>query len=384
MALIAFGLIAGLLLAELMLTLFYPNQERFYVWVPKLHHVFSPDSNILPGVKGPSHFTINRHGLRGDVFEPHTVNVVSIGGSTSECLYLDDAETWQYHLAEKTGWKVGSIGKSGASLFENYLHLKYAVAQLRYVDAVILMSGLNDMYSALANPHHADTLVYFGEPHSDALLSKVFIRKKRNQQKQWWKNSAVYHLVRDYIYRRKSIAWTSIQDDKARQFITLRNKRNSTPCKDTLPDLKKSLLTFSQLLKYFYKECQRQEIQLIITTQATMYNDSMSHFEKSLLWMGGVGNFISQQPPYYYCASSLKRANEMYNFAIKEFALKNPEVILIDLAAQLPKDTTIFYDDCHFNENGAQAVAEIIFRELKRQNDIHTSKKMRKVKFGLL
>ena len=32
----------------------------------------------------------------------------------------------------------------------------------------------------------------------------------------------------------------------------------------------------------------------------------------------------------------------------------------IDLAKTLPKDTTVFYDDVHFNENGAHQMVQIV------------------------
>ena len=31
-----------------------------------------------------------------------------------------------------------------------------------------------------------------------------------------------------------------------------------------------------------------------------------------------------------------------------------------DLASAIPKDTTAFYDDCHFNEGGARLVAQFL------------------------
>ena len=36
------------------------------------------------------------------------------------------------------------------------------------------------------------------------------------------------------------------------------------------------------------------------------------------------------------------------------------KVECIDLAPVLPGDTTLFYDDVHFNESGAEKVAEVL------------------------
>jgi hypothetical protein len=40
------------------------------------------------------------------------------------------------------------------------------------------------------------------------------------------------------------------------------------------------------------------------------------------------------------------------------------ELACIDLAAALPQDETVFYDDAHFNESGARQVANVVVRSL--------------------
>lgn len=40
----------------------------------------------------------------------------------------------------------------------------------------------------------------------------------------------------------------------------------------------------------------------------------------------------------------------------------------LDLAAMLPKDDTVFYDDVHFNEAGAERVAAAVAERLRRSS----------------
>ena len=40
----------------------------------------------------------------------------------------------------------------------------------------------------------------------------------------------------------------------------------------------------------------------------------------------------------------------------------------MDLAAAIPKDRSMFYDDAHFTELGAKKIAETIADELKRRS----------------
>ena len=86
----------------------------------------------------------------------------------------------------------------------------------------------------------------------------------------------------------------------------------------------------------------------------------MTDYEMDLLWMGGVGNFQEEKNHTYYSPKVLNDALEMYNDRMKTFCSDKPLIKFVDLASQLPKDTSVFYDDCHFNESGARKVAEII------------------------
>ena len=155
--LVVVSILLSLFIAELVLRLLYPQQAKYFVWQPNLQHIFHPDSNIFYGINGASQFSINSQGFRGDEFENDgRQKYICLGGSTTECLYLDYTETWTYQLQllmdSRTALPpaIGSIGKSGSTTREHYLHLKYCVPQLGKIDGVILMVGLNDMMKRLS------------------------------------------------------------------------------------------------------------------------------------------------------------------------------------------------------------------------------------------
>ena len=76
-----------------------------YVWPPNHEYLFHPNSSIFSGISGESHFTINSLGYRGNEIKNHAdeYRILIVGGSTSECLYLDNTETWPYLLMNKLG-----------------------------------------------------------------------------------------------------------------------------------------------------------------------------------------------------------------------------------------------------------------------------------------
>src|SRR5579872_4346983 len=140
--LVIFSILLSLLLAEFVLRFIYPSTTRYYVWQPLLRHTFYPDTSLLPGLSPVSEFTINAYGIRGieSVKDPQLFKAeknddryyLCLGGSTTECLYLDDKKSWPSQLwvaaNQDSDFRVryvGNIGKSGCTLREHYIQMKY-------------------------------------------------------------------------------------------------------------------------------------------------------------------------------------------------------------------------------------------------------------------
>ena len=141
----------ALVTAEICLRLTAP--VGFYVWPPNHRAAFNPAPGVMPGVTGVSRFIISADGIRGrrlTTSDGHRILVV--GGSTSECLYLDQREAWpaivETSLQEALGrsdiW-VGNVGKSGHSTRDHRLQVARLHDQLPRIDTVILLVGINDL-----------------------------------------------------------------------------------------------------------------------------------------------------------------------------------------------------------------------------------------------
>ena len=55
---------------------------------------------------------------------------------------------------------------------------------------------------------------------------------------------------------------------------------------------------------------------------------------------------------------------ELYNNTLRQVAEKD-QVLLIDLAREMPRNSAYYYDYLHYTEAGAAEVAEIIYRDLR-------------------
>jgi hypothetical protein len=139
-----------------------------------------------------------------------------------------------------------------------------------------------------------------------------------------------------------------------------REHRSSSSTRiEKMPDLTKDLAQYGKDINELIDLAEEQDLRIVFMTQPSMWRPNMPAALDSLLWFGGVGNFQIRRNQPYYTTEILDKAMKGFNRTLKD-ACENRKVECIDLAAILPKDTTIFYDDCHFNENGARRVAGVL------------------------
>ena len=388
-ALAIISLVLALVTVETALRIIYPAQLKYYVWPPYLWHHFKPDTTILSGISNSSIFSINSYGVRvggcniikeTDIVRPTGDNegskgdyLLCLGGSTTECLYLDDNKTWEAQIAWQAKQAsdsslrfIGNIGKSGCTSTENYIHLKYCVSQYKKINTVVLMTGVNDLLKRLSrdtlyrNDYRITRLV------EDSLVHTIF---ELNEHKAWWRRLALFHFVQSTYYRMYKLnqkdSTALYLDDTAEVYFTWRLKRqHASAYIDTLPDMLSALNNFERNLNLIIDEAEKQKLEIIFVNQAAIWKDTMSAEEQRVLWMGGIGNFKNPYNHKYYTTRALRQGISLYNQRLAEVCHKR-KVKLIDLDSQLPRALDIFYDDCHFNEAGAKMVGRIIYNGIK-------------------
>lgn len=375
------SVLLSLLVVEFVLRWVYPAQVRYLVWQPNLHHTFYPDTSVLHGVDPISKFTINPYGVRMDTEDegqldlydssiktPNPCRYLCLGGSTTECLYLDDDSAWPMRVKRAAGRFipfVGNIGKSGCTSRENYIQLKYCVSQYKNVDGAILMVGLNDMLKRLSQDSNY-TPLQFTPASEDSLARATLLRQGRNIGSTWWRRTAIFYLVQQALHRKNptGVKWENVEDDRAEIYKTWRKKREHA-CRiiDSLPNLTSSLNEFGNNIKLIINEARKQHLNIIFINQTAIWKDSMPQNELAMLWMGGIGNFQQAESSAYYSPAALRRALTLYNEKLSDVCRDNG-VEMINLDASIPHDASVFYDDCHFTNLGAKKVAGLIVRQL--------------------
>ena len=367
-----------LLVCEGILCHLYPDPTGFYLHTPNERRVYHANAEILPGVSGPSHFNINSKGVRGEELTPeYTYRIMALGGSTTECLYLDQSKAWPNLIQTKLNERqkkhkvwVGNFGKTGVGTREHRLQIPRLLSDFRNIDAALFLFGVNDVLLRLAREHFYDP-DYAEKPENlENLLYRSFaiLPKTEATVDFMFPRFKTLEMIQA-IFRSRPTGHTDevkpihIEDEAGKVYIPRREYRKNAPliCDDN-PNLESGLLEYERNIKVCIEAAREHSVRIVFLTQPVLWDPDLPEELKDLLWTGAIGS-ISAEGFDYFSVRVLAETMEAYNNKLKEIAV-NEGLEVIDLASMLPKDTGIFYDDCHFNDNGSWLVAEIIAQYL--------------------
>ncbi|MGQ0722028.1 MAG: SGNH/GDSL hydrolase family protein [Candidatus Eiseniibacteriota bacterium] len=341
-AVVSGSVLVALLVAEAALAPVFPvpvREQLYHLRTPLDVREHRPDPRIMPGVHGPSRYGVNSLGVRGDEPRSGDFLVLCVGGSTTECLYLDDAESWprllQDQLREAHSGRRAWVGNAGFSGYTTAEHLEFLENSplIERMDCVVLLAGLNDFLRFVGG----------GE-----FTGKFFHPRMRIRPLLLGSNLAnLVAGVRQRIEAR-SRAGIDVEDAGGESYVQRRALRAQAPAGE-LPDLSGALVGFEVRLDRIVSACRARGIRLVLVTHPALWDEALPAAETALLWMGETpeGAFVP--------AGELRRGLEEYNRVILSVS-RRTGASCVDLA-DLSGDARWFYDDCHFNEAGAALVA---------------------------
>ncbi len=342
--------------SEITLCFTFPTPNKYYLWLPSWKAIFKPYPGIMPGVTGNVVFKTNSEGVRGDeLTDKQRIKILAVGGSTTECLYIDQQKTWPYILQNNLSsayrqdvW-VGNIGRSGLSTTGNLIELKYLLPQYRKIDLIIALVGFNDFQSALLNTFIQNNL------KSDREKIEMVFVKHPSRIGRFYENSALWKIMQKFInyYSRRNKG--IVEDTAGSWYIGARNARKrASQTSNNLPDLTSSLTVFENNINEMIDLAKERSIRIIFLTQPYIWNKNLTPAEKDLLWFG-----FTDDKKNYYSVAALANGLKKFNLRLAEVC-KRRNVECIDLESIIPQDTSVFYDDVHFNEGGCLKVADVV------------------------
>ena len=360
--------LVALLVAELALRAVPLRPDAYRVYPPGLDQVFRPVEDIMPGVGPEARFRVNSLGFRGDELpEGPCYRILALGGSTTECGYVDQPVSWPQRvgdrLAESSGrcaW-VANAGRSGFTSRRHVVQLRHLLEQEPRFDAIVLLVGVNDLCNRLQYGSE--------EPPEDALtpagihVSKCFSVVPRGQdpEKPILKRTALADAAKRL---RDLVLGTQEYDRVGTKYARWRrHRRRATEFRPELPDLDLALAAYRENLRECAELARAAGVRLVLLTQPSIWAPDPPPEIRRLLWLGGTGNYQEEIGLPYYSAAALDEGMRRYNDVLRAFA-EEEGLELIDLAPEIPKDPTSFYDDVHFNDEGSRRVAEVVVEYL--------------------
>ncbi|MEA1929182.1 MAG: GDSL-type esterase/lipase family protein [Candidatus Auribacterota bacterium] len=357
-----------LLLIELFSRRLIPPPDNFYIWPPGIERTYRPNQEILPGTSPRVWFRTNSYGLRSyNPIPTDDYRILVLGGSAAECLYLNQRETWPRRIISRLQeasprlriW-VGNGGRSNQNSRDHILHLEKLPLKALDVDAIIILTGVNDLLLRLRqgegyNPDYLQQPEAYNHQLDHAFLFVPY--QYSLPAPPFYKKLGVWRVAKR-IYRR--FFGERPQDPEGKIIVKWReNRRQSDIRLDTLPKMVSALDEYKNNIEELITIAAKKGIRLIFVTQPALWKEDILPEEKDRLWMGGVGQFKTQPGQPYYTPGVLAKGLETYNALLSGYC-RWKGVEYLDLASRFPRNTDLFYDDCHFTIKGSEHIARVI------------------------
>ncbi len=318
-------------------------EPRFHTRGPRITRTFKPLPGALAGIEGEGRYTTDAWGVRtpGVPRKGYASRVLCVGGSTTECVYLDDSETWPAMLmrqlnsafGEKRVW-VGSVGFSGFSTVD-HLHFVRTSEVLNDFRCIVIQPGINDLFPTLED---------------ESVTLRVRHQTNRGPQPPVWARSNLIRLYR--AFRSPQPTGNGFEMNDGTEYEERRQKRRDAIIRDDAPDLTAPLLEYQERIRMIIQAARKRNIGVLFTTQPVLWQEGLSQEAQDLCWFGWLedGSYLS--------IPALRRAIDQYNATVLAVC-REEGVPCIDLS-ELNGRVEFYYDDCHFNASGAQAVGQLM------------------------
>ncbi|MFC1517412.1 SGNH/GDSL hydrolase family protein [Candidatus Margulisiibacteriota bacterium] len=328
--------------------------------VLKIHNPFDPrikgDKIILPvnrtyniedvHTKEKILHKKNSLGFRGP--EPtknmkEKLTIIAVGGSTTECFYLDDTKTWPFLLGNKLqkrfqGLWLNNAGLDGHSSFGHLVLMEDYIVKLK-PKVVYFLVGINDMGIQELRTYD---------------LANVKAGMNFSSPKRLFKSLAQHseimaialNIVRYFKAKAMKLEYGIIDLDEVRS-----DKVSTAEKKLALQENRQKFLAPYQVrLIKLVNICKENGITPILITQPALWGNQI------ITTKNGKPMVIDLKNTRYAQDWAIL---ELYNNVTRKVG-QQENILVIDLAKKMPKKLEYYSDPFHFVPKGSKIVANII------------------------
>lgn len=371
--------------AEFALRFIVPTPNVYRMLLPGTR-VFETDPRFVQGITGSARYVVNEHGLRGREFgaDADEYRILLVGGSTTECVLLDETEHWGSiaeralgHAGDGRRVWVGNAGRSGLTSRDHAVTVKYLLPQYPRMDLIVILVGVNDLAAALRQR----AAYRSPAPLSDAAAEQAQIRNAFALSPGGFREPFTSDMVpgrtpwhrRTRLFQLAKRARIGFQAREVLQGIAgpslgkwRDHRRSAGEIIRDLPDLTAPLADYRTALEAIVRETRAAGVGVVFLTQPALWKPDITPAEERVLWLGGTGAFQDEPGHAYYAVSALAEAMARYNGVLLTLC-RDERLSCLDTAAQVPADTSMFYDDVHFSEAGAALVGHLVAEHVRKE-----------------
>ena len=348
------------------------RRSRYYMWPPGQRYQMRQDLRVFPQMEPDARIEINADGERGSEVrgnEGGLFRVLVAGGSSVECLALDQPTSWPGVLERLLGSAeslrvlgarrvhVGSIGRSGVASRHLDLMLQQMLPQYPHLAAIVIMIGGNDVFQWLAAGAPLEL------PPSSVTASEPFACYPEQpfgwKPKQW----ATTELAR----RLRRLWWHPVKERTLTWVVAARQMRAAAKeMRTSIPDPAAILDRFEHHFRHILERAERHADRVLVVRQP-WFEKQYTPEEAVRCWQGGMGDAWNQPIDVYY---SLEVVNHLMGLVNARAAGIADElgVDLLDLRPLLPPTFENYYDFTHFTPAGSALVARAVAAALLKQH----------------
>ena len=345
-----FGVVAAILILEVLLRFYNPLQarikgNRIVLTTNKTYHI---KNDLIKGLDPEIIVTKNSLGFRGPAppADPDNyLTIVAIGGSTTQCFFLSDEQTWTAKLGKNLErsldlvW-INNAGLDGHSTRGHLVLLKDFILPLHPKVALFLV-GANDVAS--------DSI---GEWNAENVKSGLLF----NSPKAFIKSLSAYSEVAALLlngyrsYTAYKAGLTHRHVDLTRQeYLDVPEEEQKNYFQEKANEA--YLKSYYDRLTEIAELCRRAGIEPVFVTQPLLVGrgkDDLTGVDLARIATGP-----DRMGKMYW------EVIEAYNDVTRRVG-KDSSTLVIDLAREMPKSSRYFYDFIHYTPEGAQVVADIM------------------------
>ena len=320
-------------------------------FLTKLNNLYEFDGEYIK-------YSRDKHGLRGKYDSVNNINILTIGGSTTDQRYITDSLTFQRVLQKeflKSGRNI-SIANAGIDGQSTIGHLNNFYWWFPYInglraDYFLFFIGIND--------YHVLNLMTKNTLHSD-LVNVKNSHSKKDKFKYYFYNNVIHQLlgIIDSFYYSSKVGLThgthkpvktsnrTIEKGKVLDYETL---------------MKEDLIDYEDRLFKLYDEVKK------LGGKAIFVSQSRKIYKRNNKRIIGVPNFGYYKDTEINGVDYFHIMQLMHN-SVKEVA-KQTNAIFLDLDSELVFDyEKDFYDDMHTTPLGSEKIGKYLYEKLKHLN----------------